>query len=542
MINSAQLWDIYETQLKTIGVVLRALNSKQPLLRLPTEILNQIMEHIPHSRALTFRPVWQSCAANSLDLIIPISRTCHRLREVALTNPFLWRHLYSALPDNTNRLLMERSRDIPLTIVMDDDHLLKVLVQDIRERTQELHCTYMDDRIGKLLPYLKFGWPALEFFSFTQSGFEHDNGDVCPLSAETTPRLRYLHMQHITTLMSAGLPNLTHISLSRLNITRCHVKVAKVLTSCPNLVNIILDRLGNWTPPRNQQPQATLSRLRRVTLHEMTTQVNRFYLLVFGCERDGIAVQVLSREVLLQRFPVQDILPRYIRGGPSLLAIIAHWHPSSIRLPPHIADRHLLSVTAVGPHSTFRISRQPKVLGEHLHRILTNKESLRHLREVWLVDISSSNPPRMAENVAAALASLTTLETVVVVYDHVCSREPRMNMRMLPKLSDPNFASAKLKTLCLVHGHGSAPRPHDGGKICLSKMLQQLAFRQYEYFETLILRTTPHLTVDEEDLEELHRYFPVVRYEHISRLPDLPLPEYCIEPATPHPTFEASMW
>lgn len=67
MINSAQLWDIYETQLKTIGVVLRALNSKQPLLRLPTEILNQIMEHIPHSRALTFRPVWQSCAANSLD-------------------------------------------------------------------------------------------------------------------------------------------------------------------------------------------------------------------------------------------------------------------------------------------------------------------------------------------------------------------------------------------------------------------------------------------------------------------------------------------
>ncbi|KAI0735934.1 hypothetical protein C8Q76DRAFT_713777, partial [Earliella scabrosa] len=276
----------------------------------------------------------------------------------------------------------------------------------------------------------------------------------------------------------------------------------------------------------------------------MTTPVIQFYMTTLGLPRNGTAVQVLSPIVPLRRFPVQSILPHYVGGEPSLLAIAAH--PYGHR--PALGGEYLLSSTAVGPRGTFRLSRDSCVLSEHLPRILEDKHALLHLREAWIVDVSPStvllNPLRVLDWISAALASLPALETVVVVFDHVRYSGARMNMRLLPALSDAAVPPGKLKTLRLVHGYSSKPFPEPRiRKVPLEKMLTQLASHEYDYFETFILQTTSHFVVDEDDLEELRRRFPVVRHECINALSAVPVPDYCVEPAAySSPMFPGSLW
>ncbi|KAI0757642.1 hypothetical protein C8Q80DRAFT_113708 [Daedaleopsis nitida] len=568
--------------LKSISILLRTWNSRRPLLRLPTETLDYIMEYIPEPLSRTFpnfNPVWISTATEGLGLA-PVTRTCHRLREVAINNRIHWRNLHSGLPLKAISTLVERNCDAPLNVVIDHDRRLNLTTTILCPRARELHLVHMDDRMPHLLPLFHVGWPQLEFLSFTQSG-SNWSGEDLPLSAETTPRLRFLHLRHLSTLVNHGqdLPSLTHLSLSALHITQCHAKVAAFLASCPNLVNVVLDNITNPAVPREPQKVA-LPGLRRVTLQNMTTPATLFYLGTLQCAtqrvEDGLAVQVISsKSIPLRRFPVHTIFPQYIPGGVDRLTIARHVGSissldgadsdaasvaletaSESNLPLH---HELLSITAVGPHNTVRLVRKATVIAQHLPRFLSNRASLSNLREVWIVDIAVSHPAqrRIADAIGSVLAVLPALETVVVVFDHHTdhTRQPSarqtMNMGLLPRRSDPTFEATKLKTLRLVHGRSSCATlgcrtrsTRSQARLLLRKMLDQLASHEYDYLDTLIVQTMSGVEVDQDELEEARmHYIPHVRYEEVDTLPAMPLPQYCYEPARERqPASTPSLW
>ncbi len=547
--------------LETATALLRASNSKQPLLRLPNEILGQIMDYIPDLREDkedNLRPFWRSGAADTL-MLLPISQTCHRLRAVALGDPLLWRHIYAtcllAGTDGCIEELVSRSEELPLTIVLMNADPSLILSPKVCIRAQELHMVHMDMTVYILHTFFQLPWPELQVLSLTHSEETTWNGDNF-ISLSQAPRLRYLHLQHLSTFVSGEMPSLTHISLSMLHLRDCHARMAAFLSSCPNLVNVTLDRMNHHTTPRRPQP-LVLPRLKRITFHDMTTPVIQFYLTVFSCPRPGLALQILSPgEVPLRRFPLANLLPQYARGAASSLAISGHLQQDEEDTDDDDDDddepKLLLSVTAYSDTNAFRICRPYEVLMQHLHRIVAGESSLANLREVCIVNVPVSYSARLTDIISSVLASLPASETLTVVLDHSQFARARPNLRILPRSSDLSLKGTRLRTVRLVHGFSKHPiSEHQSGspserpsvKLPLSKVLAQLLSRQYDYLDALILQTTRHFHIDGSDLEEVAEHIPTVRQETIDALPSMKYPDFCYEPASSSKTaFPASLW
>ncbi|TFK88262.1 hypothetical protein K466DRAFT_78121 [Polyporus arcularius HHB13444] len=553
---NSMVWELHGLMLETATALMRASNSQRPLLRLPNEILGQIMAYIPDLREdkeENLRPVWRSSATDTL-MLFPISQTCHRLRAVALGHPLLWRHIHStyfvAELKGCIEELVSRSGDLPLTVVMNADPSLIILSKACL-RAQELHMVHMDRTVHLLHIFFQILWPELQVLSLTHSEETMWNGDdLIPLSH--APRLRYLHLQHLSTFISGPVPSLTHISLSMLHLRDCHARVAEFLSSCPNLVNATLDGMNHHTTPR-RPPTLVLPRLKRITFHNMTTPIIQFYLAVFSCPRPGLALQILSPgDVPLRQFPLADLLPQYARGAASSLAISGHLQDDEEDTEDDDKPELLLSVTAYSETNAFRICRPYEVLMQHLHRIVADKKSLSNLREVWIVNVPVSYSERLTDIVSSVLASLPALETLTVVLDHSQFPRARPNLRILPRLSDLSSERTRLRTVRLVHGFSKHRRSEDQSgsssgrafvKLPLSKMLAQLLSREYDYLDVLILQTMPHFHVDESELEEVAEHIPTVRHETIDALPSIRYPDFCYEPASgSKAAFPASLW
>ena len=537
--------------LETATALLRVWNSKRPLLRLPNEIIGLIMEHIPDFREDTeedLRPIWHSAARDIL-MLFPISQTCHKLRTVALGNPSLWRHIHSTYNLELGILeLLSRSGDLPLTVVTNGMGVLSVnLLKFTRVRAQELHVVHLDEDIRFLPAVFDLPWLHLSTLSIIHSEDTRWNGDL-PISLSLVPRLRYLHLHNVSTFVDGNVPSLTHLSLSKIHLAKCHTDVATFLLSCPNLVNATFDGLTNPATPR-VPPIANLPRLKRVTFHNMTTPIIHFYLTVFSCPRPGLALQVLSSGLIpLRRFPVESLLSRYSQGGPSVLEIAGH-PVRDIEDPEDESDdefehKILVSVTACSETNAFRFCRTYDIIEQHLHRIVADKRSLSKLREVWITDIFASYSQRLTATISSVLASLPVLEMVIVVYDHSKFPQARPDLRILPKLSDLSSQSTRLRTLRLVHGfRKSSGTPQSSAKLSLKSVLLQLLSREYDYLDTLIVQTTPQFHVDDGELYEVMEHIPTVRHEMIVILPFLDLPDYCFEPASgSKAAFPESLW
>ncbi|KAI0762385.1 hypothetical protein C8Q74DRAFT_147388 [Fomes fomentarius] len=51
-------------------------------------------------------------------MLVPISRTSHRLREVTLADPMLWTHGYAMGRESTFAYFLSRSQGVPLTVLL----------------------------------------------------------------------------------------------------------------------------------------------------------------------------------------------------------------------------------------------------------------------------------------------------------------------------------------------------------------------------------------------------------------------------------------
>ena len=86
-----QIESINNALAKATVVLREAHNERCPLLNLPIEILHKILELVPDSctrRWKGYHPFWHNTLTDS-SILIPVTHTCRRLREVALAHPII---------------------------------------------------------------------------------------------------------------------------------------------------------------------------------------------------------------------------------------------------------------------------------------------------------------------------------------------------------------------------------------------------------------------------------------------------------------------
>ncbi|KAI0757648.1 hypothetical protein C8Q80DRAFT_114002 [Daedaleopsis nitida] len=580
-ISDEEIWELHEPLSQAVIFLERTWNARRPLVGLPEETLHQILSHIPEpadrGNFPRFNPHWKSECRNTL-MLVPVTQTCHRLREVAVGNPLLWRHGCTKPRQTTLPFVCSRSQTVPLTVVLSDPALLNIVqrfrdtcppeyFQHVRDlcqpvhlqRIRELHLCTGEDSDSPRLFYGHFDslWPALEYLTLHTTINHSTSLELVP---EHMPRLRYLDLWVIPSQLSkSGFPTLTHLSVSAsISQSDRGQELVDFIFACPSLESLILS-LFNMSPAVHGPPrvvfpipQTVLPRLRRVILRDMTLIMLRFYLSAFELHirNDIISVQVLGlRDYdISPEFPWDAVLPynSYCRKDKSLLVMLQHT-PSDDR-----QHGSVLSLTATGPKTTVRVadsSYYPNDLRLHQASFLAG------VRDVW-IDFPQLELKHTAI-ISTMLMAVPTLETVTLVTDHTRYRgSTGPCLHAIPKYSERAGGSSRIRILRFVHGFSiyepqTPPRQESHQwdplempmKLDLSSLLAGFASGEYDYFDELVLQTTADLEVDADAVARLREYVPVVRVERIEGLPEPPVPKFFEDAASSTRNIHvASLW
>ena len=551
------------------------------MFKLPIEILQKILEQVPvplPTEPYNFRPFWYTSAMNT-DTLMPVLQTCRQLRRIALSHLSLWNTISTTLRHYPfPHVHLQNDCEIPSIAIFDyDNHSRNDPLDSVDEildphRIQELHICNLriqsppDDIVAKIHRYFSAGLPLLESLSisrlFTIPDWEWEETpvyeDECPFPLNDAPILRHMMLEDVSFIPQNAFPYLTHLTLRDICFPGCHIKIANLLSRCPNLENLIICSpcdadlldLSERCPP-----SLNLSHLCRVTLklpQECDPTID-FYLSLFPLDSPACqpaTFQILDLPEMDDASGLGQMLSRITKAEASHLSLVL------LPRPEYSSECYVyFSVSAAGPKGTFHVLTKlfldPDAFPQpfpFLDAILCGCVHLRAVREVWVTSI----PPwvgtlvrhDMTEHYRSAIAALPALETVVMV---VAAVGPQLDvdLGMLPSARDPGFASPKFKTLRIVNGSGAHTDRGPVEKVRLTKLLNQVGTGAYGYIENVVLQMTRRLAVNRKDLARLEAHFGRVTFQRIDSMPTMPLPEYCTEPyAGPggSSTWHGSLW
>ncbi|TFK91548.1 hypothetical protein K466DRAFT_660001 [Polyporus arcularius HHB13444] len=561
------IWSIHTTLLETALHLRTAHNARQGLLRLPPEVLSEILEDIldPYCSHWTFRPFWRSTETDS-SVLIPVTHTCRRLREVALGLRSLWGTLTTKDPHRVP-IFVERSRPAPLTVAAWSRHdipsVFDVFFTGEANRIQELHlCSVEVEHMNYLYELLNSPLPCLK--SFTLHCYQADwyaKPSQLPLSRDRNPSLRYLTLKNTPFLPETGFPTLTHLSLTQV-VTGpdLNVKVADLLSDCPRLESVVLSCLSFETVildgAAHRKP-LLLEHLRRVTLHEMDDNALQLYMSLLQPRARDSAYHILGhilghnnqRDNPLLRdflFPPETQKRSEDQPAEESLQLCISVHPDHNGEFSGWDRSYALTVTT--RECTRRLatySGQRRYIGNSVwitQLLAANATWLAAIREVWVVNAAPSTFwPRFLSSdtcapVMSPLVHFPALETLTLVSDHTFLVEgtTQPGLYLLPSTEDPTAVAPKLTALRLMHGfsdHTLAKRRATERHVPLAdtldfkQMLEDLRCGDYAYLRDtrLIVQTTPNVRVDRNNLDRLREHFKDVRHEWLDALPAMPV-------------------
>ncbi|PIL29915.1 hypothetical protein GSI_07825 [Ganoderma sinense ZZ0214-1] len=588
----ARLMEVANTLTELAATLREELNSRSALFKLPVELLQKILEQVPHPffRAPgpfvrdtdEFRPSWRSSAKNTY-MLMPVLQTCRQLRRISLSHKSLWKTIDPTGRYSLPSILLQKGCDAPLIVVIDasrasdgSGEALGNLDEGDVQRMQELHVFELyihrlpEDNAEKIYRYFNASMPLLESLSISQvftsepPDWHIDEGE-CPFPLDHAPRLRHMMLHDVTFTPRNGLPHLTHLSLAGISTPNIHIDTVNLLSRCSSLETLAIyspylsDTLPNLSEGLSRP--LNLNRLRRLTLQLPCRLAMEFYLSLFPLDSPTLqptAVQILE-------FAASDMVPvlgqtlrRVTKAEASHLSLALHPHPQ-------YRNQRYLSFTAAGPEGTFHISTDtyhvdvvplgdldvlPQLFLDTFN-ILSGCAHLRAVREVWVTSVPPQTGRRFFRDVMghfkSIIAALPALETVVVVVP-AAGAQLETDLGVLPSTHDPGFVapSSSLKNLRIVHGTDAPTGRESVEKIRLTGLLDQIGSAgAYGYFENVVLQMTRQLEVDEEDLARLEACFKNVSFQHVDSMPAMPLPEYCTEPyAGPGgtSTWHGSLW
>ena len=535
-------------------------NVDQPIFKVPTEILAMILHHLllPFGRhADGFKPYWR-CSIRDCSPLLPVSLTCHRLRDVVNSLPRIVKGIViKEAEDISTKATQSQSKDASLSVYISLSGKMPSALRDWysieAHRIHELHLA----RLGHLAmdfwaPILLLPTPKLHMLTLTSPGgsWLPPNGPLLPFPGQPSS-LRYLTLKRMCFLPSHPPSSLAHVALFDVYIPKADSNLLKFLSLCPNLESLALSNIRDG-PGRDSDLQPLhLPRLRRVTLHKIPKYKAALYLTHLP-RNEGQAVQLLEHYSTKEGWS-----PQYPPEAHTLC--FEHRPVHEAKEPTFELEAGVVAVTFLGARNTFHVTLPIRHTIYSLYDLpatldtVMRKKSLVGVREAWVVEIhptqpvgaeteddSGTVPPerhRLAVLVRRVIVDLGALDTLVLVFRY--SLEP--NLYILPDAQDLSFVSRDLKTVRLVLCHGLSRSPLDLAEnspflanrptLVLTTVCQGLASGQHKYIETLVLEIGPHVIVHEVELLQLAKHVPTVRIERIRAVPQVALPAACREPA-----------
>ncbi|KAH8100082.1 hypothetical protein BXZ70DRAFT_204052 [Cristinia sonorae] len=295
-------------------------NPETPIHRVPPEILAYILKFLPEDAAKLGN--FPDCEFNwDIDPRDPdpdmwwnsarytsLLQVCRYWRYTMLTFPSLWNTIIvdSSLP--SPRLLVEffvaRSGLLPLRVfATNPDAFALMAVAEHTGRLQELRVLFTDTSVvAERMSVFNEPAPVLQTLEICYQhptvhvddmGPPHHRSVFLPhLFADTTPQLRYLHLQRIFSWGENVFPNLTHIAIQGcetdnvtpqqffmlLNVLRNSPAVEEFNLIAPHPWVPDFDHLDAFTPADFDTPIVSLSCLRYLSLIYFAPNQSSFFL------------------------------------------------------------------------------------------------------------------------------------------------------------------------------------------------------------------------------------------------------------------------
>ncbi|KAI1784709.1 hypothetical protein LXA43DRAFT_1041274 [Ganoderma leucocontextum] len=447
-------------------------------------------------------------------MLVPVTQTCRRLREVALAHPHLWTTFQASFENLPLIRQMEWSKHILLNALGSDINILQELPPDSRFGSIHLY-----DISASIFGYLRTlveqsSSPALHSFSLFWHGWDPEE-DTIPLTPEYAPNLRELAIQYSEALVDKGFPRLTHLALIDVSARNFHARFIRFITECPQLESVALSGFAlnfEEEDAPTDPPSIPLQHLRHVTFHDFFPNALKYYVTLLQPRVPGSSIQVLAYHAEDRVFPLSFLLPPHSDEpepeAQTRICIGVH--------PPNPTDTvYAISLTTI----TFRSTRH---LASWNHQLETNditpskwpstvlsqsttSTSPLAIDEVWLYGVGATTFPRPC----SPLAHFPNARRVVIAVDRRFHYNDAPTLHLLPSTRDPSCGPIGITTLRIVP---------------LGQLIQDFRSGGYGYIKHLVLQVTPHIGVDEKELDELRNlgHFETFRFERIEEFPDMP--------------------
>ena len=555
-----QIESINNALAKATVVLREAHNERCPLLNLPIEILHKILELVPDSctrRWKGYHPFWHNTLTDS-SILIPVTHTCRRLREVALAHPIIWTTFQLSLKKLAlARQMATWSSHLPLNAVGSDVGVLEAFPPNTRFRSIHLYGIGKEGRSLRALAD-QFSSTALASFSlFCNKKYDWNVKESgLPLSLARATDLRDLALDEVSALPDRGFPRLTHLALFGLSTFSFHERVVNFIRECPQLENIALHEFtltfANGDVP-HEPALIPLDHLKHVTLVDFSPDALTHYLALLQPRVQGSSVQILGYHCKDPTFPTRFLLPPTTSSDPQdrQVKVCIGVHPTGL-------EDYSVSLTTISAHTTRRIAAWAVQLSlngisalEWPSLVFSETAQTASVDEVWLYGLGSSSSSWKR----SPLTLFPTARTVVLVAEGATHHGGPPDLRLLPFVHpvgpDSDFESAArarepnpsptntgLTTLRIVHGFSAYDGPAashgtDGhtchseahrDRLSLSRLILWLRSGGFGYLKHLVLQATPHIDVDERELDALRNMgqFETFRFERIEEFPEMP--------------------
>ncbi|TFY58131.1 hypothetical protein EVJ58_g6612, partial [Rhodofomes roseus] len=252
---------VAEGELTSAVVVLRsALNTAVPFHRLPPELMKAIFWLVPtmqyqiKSRKSQSHVVdiWERRHYARIGDLFTLMLVCRRWRDIMVSTPSFWNTIDQAYPLSQTTFL-ERSQYGPLRVILrttPSAFMSTLCDREIERIVAIYHCGVTAATAEE---YLGFPAPELEVLDLTNSWFFgrrilSESVQTVQLFREHTPRLRQLNLHHIHWFPKVQLTALTHLSVDMCRWDDYLTKIAGILASAPELVDLVLSAVSSTTP------------------------------------------------------------------------------------------------------------------------------------------------------------------------------------------------------------------------------------------------------------------------------------------------------
>ncbi|RPD59376.1 hypothetical protein L226DRAFT_219435 [Lentinus tigrinus ALCF2SS1-7] len=248
---------------------------------LPAEVWHRILEYVPNTENTA---VWLRTSMD-ISMLLPLSQTCRRFRDITLSHPALWQSISIGVKPELRGLMRNaivRSRPCSLSVHVrlaapseDDENWsedLRGLWPEVSARLRELHIEVWQFHALHWDEVFECLYPRLESFSCGNAAI---NGSVRePFPPFAQGRISHLHrlsLQSCSVVPGCHFPDLTHLALLG-NDYMQDICIIELLGRCPNLQSLILSAGGlrNMANepyiPSESDIIVSLPCLRRITL------------------------------------------------------------------------------------------------------------------------------------------------------------------------------------------------------------------------------------------------------------------------------------